>query len=185
MVDVPIQPSAPTVRSLPPHPAAVAVDDYRSLMSAFPTGVAVITTVDDEGKPHGLTCTSLSSVTLAPPTLLVCLHQHSGTLGALGARGGFAVNLLHARARHVAEIFSSGVDDRFGKVAWCAAPRTGAPKLVTDAFAIAECTVTGTHMVGDHAVVLGVVVGVAHVADVPLLYGMRRFDSWSHPSSHG
>jgi flavin reductase (DIM6/NTAB) family NADH-FMN oxidoreductase RutF len=51
-----------------------------------------------------MTCSSVTSVTLLPPTLLVCLRVGSGTLEAVSAHGGFAVNLLHEEARHAAEV---------------------------------------------------------------------------------
>lgn len=157
----------------------VTATRYRDLMSSFPTGVAVISSFDQHGRPHGMTCTSLSSVTLKPPTLLVCLNRHSGTLAALHAYGSFAINLLHARARRAAEIFSGPAPDRFGQVRWRLSSVAGLPWLVEDAFALAECTVRGSSIVGDHEVVLGEVCEVVvHGSDVPLLYGMRQFSTW-------
>jgi flavin reductase (DIM6/NTAB) family NADH-FMN oxidoreductase RutF len=150
--------------------------DYRDLMSAFPTGVAVVTSMDSSGQPRGMTCSSLSSVTLAPPTLLTCLRTDSGTLGAVRHHGGFAVNLLHARGRAAAELFSSAAQDRFGLVRWRPSC-SGLPWLVADAFALAECTVSGMAEVGDHTVVFGAVEKVTMVRDTPLLYGMRRFSA--------
>jgi len=158
--------------------AAVAVDTYRGLMSAFPTGVAVVTAIDAAGRPHGLTCTSLASVTLAPPTLLVSLSVGSGTGMAVAQAGHFAVNLLHARARAAAGVFGQRVPDRFSRVAWRPSPRTRQPWLVQDAFALAECVVVQTRMVADHDVVFGEVVHVEQAIDVPLLCGLRRFCAW-------
>ncbi|MCP2165280.1 flavin reductase family protein [Goodfellowiella coeruleoviolacea] len=156
----------------------VRAADYRLLMSAFPTGVAVVTTLDVDRTPRGLTCTSLASVTLAPPTLLVCLHSASGTLAALRRRGGFAVNLLSAHGRHVAEVFATADTDRFAQVVWQPFGCAGLPWLVNDAFAMAECRVAGTLAVGDHTIVLGEVAAVTQTSGVPLLYGMRRFRAW-------
>jgi flavin reductase (DIM6/NTAB) family NADH-FMN oxidoreductase RutF len=153
-------------------------DDYRLLMSCFPTGVAVVTALDAEGAPHGLTCTSLTSVTLSPPTLLVSLSTGSGTLAALRATGAFAVNLLHARGRPAAEIFSSQVPDRFSRLAWRRFGASGCPWLVDNAFAAAECQVSDSMPVGDHEVVFGTVTRLTHTSDLPLLYGMRQFSSW-------
>jgi flavin reductase (DIM6/NTAB) family NADH-FMN oxidoreductase RutF len=153
-------------------------DGFRSLMSAFPTGVAVVTTLDTDGRPRGLTCSALTSVTVDPPTLLVCLTLRSGTRAAMEARGRFAVNLLHSRARSVAVLFSSPVADRFSRVRWRSSEEEGSPCLVEDAFAYAECSVAGTMAVGDHAIVLGEVKQVAVSADVPLLYGLREFAAW-------
>lgn len=92
MATLPPPPSAPDTATRP-----VPADDFRSLMGAFPTGVAVITTYGADDRPRGLTCSSLSSVTTAPPTLSVWLTTRGETLGALRAYGAFAVNLLHDR----------------------------------------------------------------------------------------
>ena len=100
---------------------SASIDGYRDFMSMFPTGVAVVTALDLYGMPHGLTCTALASVTLNPPTLLVCLHTGSGTLAAVRARGVFAVNLSHSGARGTAELFGSATTDRAGS-AGCIAP---------------------------------------------------------------
>jgi flavin reductase (DIM6/NTAB) family NADH-FMN oxidoreductase RutF len=148
---------------------------FRQFMSTYFTGVAVITALDDDGRPHGLTCNSLTSVTLSPPTLLVCLHVRSGTLAATRSSAGFAVNLLHAGGRRVAELFASAAPDRFDQVCWRGSARLGLPWLVDDAHAMAECRVADTLPVGDHIVVLGRVVGVESGPGSPLLYGMRTF----------
>lgn len=156
----------------------VTAADHRALMSLFPTGVAIITAIDDTGEPHGMTCTSLSSVALSPPTLLVCLNQASGTLRAV--RGGrFAVNLLHARGRKAAEVFSSAVENRFSVVRWRRSEVTGMPWLAEDAHAFAGCVVRESTVVGDHEVVLGEVCEIVQARDLPLLYGMREFSVWT------
>ncbi|MFD7337892.1 flavin reductase family protein [Streptomyces violascens] len=153
---------------------------YRDLMSAFPTGVAVVTSVDAEGSPRGMTCSSLTSVTLEPPTLLVCLRRGSATLDAVNTHGGFAVNLLHADAQHTAELFAGSDPDRFARVYWRRSP-SGLPHLTDDAIAVADCRVAGLFDVGDHTIVLGQVGGISRSDGRPLLYGLRRFAAWPHP----
>lgn len=164
-----------------PELRQVSVVGYKDLMSAFPTGVAVVTAMDADGNPRGMTCSSVASVTLEPPTLLVCLGLGSITLEAAHSCGQFAVNLLHARARHAAEVFSSHVPDRFTQVRWRRLS-SGLPWLAYDAFALAECRITGSVEVGDHAVVLGQVIVISQIPDSPLLYGGRRFLSWGEMS---
>ncbi|RKN08407.1 flavin reductase family protein [Streptomyces radicis] len=154
------------------------IDDYRALMSAFPTGVAVVTSIDENAEPRGATCSSLCSVTLTPPTLLVCLTTRSSTLAAIRDSGRFGVNLLHARARRTAEIFATPVDDRFGQVPWKQLGQGGVPWLIRDAFAVADCRVAGLSAVGSHTIVLGRVAGTHSSPAVPLLYGLRQFSRW-------
>lgn len=152
--------------------------EYRALMSAFPTGVAVITAVDAADRPHGMTCTSLTSVTVSPPILLACLDVRSGTLGAVLGSGAFAVNLLRAGSRRTAEVFASAVPDRFDRAVWRPSRLLGVPWLPADSFAMAECAVRETVDMGDHVIVIGAVLGIDQERDVPLLYGLRGFAPW-------
>lgn len=155
-----------------------SLDGYRDFMTMFPTGVAVVTAVDRDSRPHGMTCTALASVTLRPPTLLVCLNTSSGTLAAIRASGAFAVNLLHSGGRQTAELFGSATPDRFERVLWESSPATSVPLLV-DIVAIAECRVSRVHPVGDHHIVLGEITSTIRAHDIgPLTYGMRQFAKW-------
>lgn len=160
------------------QPRAVPVARYKDLMSAFPTGIAVVTTADAEGNPRGMTCSAMTSVTLQPPTLLVCLRVGSLTLQAARDHSRFAVNLLDARARHVAEVFSAPVPDRFAQIHW-ERLESGLPWLSRDSFAVAECCITGSEVVGDHVIILGQVVFIAQHAGFPLLHWQRRFRTWA------
>src|SRR4051794_32353003 len=115
--------------------------DFRSFMAGFPTGVAVVATVAAGGAPRGMTCSSVCSVTLSPPTLLVCLRAASPTLDAVLDRATFAVNLLHEQAQPVAQLFASGSVDRFDRVRWRSESTDGGPHLLDDAHAVADCRV--------------------------------------------
>lgn len=163
-------------------PTTVTADRYRSLMSAFPTGVAVVTAVGAAGHPCGMTCSSLTSVALDPPTLLVCLRLGTRTERAVRTSGTFAVNLLSSTALATAELFAGPVADRFSRVRWAWSP-SGLPRLTADAFAVAECAVTQGNDVSDHAVVFGRVERVTQSPATPLLYGLRRFCAWNPAES--
>ncbi|MEU4805243.1 flavin reductase family protein [Actinosynnema sp. NPDC023587] len=171
-------------RSVPATPVA----DFRALMSHFPTGVAIITTTAPDGSPRGMTVSSVCSVTLSPPTLLVCLRNGSPTLGAVLATGAFAVNFLHGNARPVAELFASGAPDRFDLIPWRQEAGAAGPHLVEDAHAVADCRVSRTEPVGDHTVVFGETFHVARESGhLPLLYGLREYQVWQagKPAENG
>ncbi|QQQ79084.1 flavin reductase family protein [Saccharothrix sp. 6-C] len=158
---------------------AIEIAEFRTLMSHFPTGVAVVTTTGEDDSPRGMTVSSVCSVTLSPPTLLVCLRNGSPTLDAVVARGAFAVNFLHGDAKPVAELFASGAPDRFDLVPWLVPPSGGGPHLVRDAHAVVDCRVSRTEAVGDHTVVFGEAFQVAQEhGHLPLLYGMREYRVW-------
>ncbi|GAA4545301.1 flavin reductase family protein [Amycolatopsis samaneae] len=166
---------------VPETPPAEPSARFRSLMATFPSGVAVVTAFEPGGRPWGMTCSSMCGVALDPPTLLVCLRRDSPTLGATLLTSTFTVNLLHSGARATAELFASGRADRFSLVRWRRDGDRGGPRLIDDAHAIADCGVTRTVAAGDHVVVFGEVseVELRVAAPTPLLYGLRRFSSWS------
>lgn len=154
----------------------------RELMSRFPTGVSVVTTVDQNGSPQGMTCSSLASVCLSPPILLACMRTDSRTCSAVQQRRHFAVNLLNEDASEVAKLFSSYDADRFGRVEWGYSP-TGLPWLMRYASGVADCMVAKEAEVGDHTVVFGRLQRLRVGNGRPLMYGMRRFFMSAHASA--
>jgi flavin reductase (DIM6/NTAB) family NADH-FMN oxidoreductase RutF len=166
--------SDPPVRSLPSHVAA-----FMDLMSSFPAGVVVVTTVSPEGILYGMTCSSMVSVTLAPPTLLVSLRSSSPTLEAIRQRGCFAVNLLNVDGVYAARLFSSPTPSRFSRIAWKASPVMRLPWLIEHAFAYVDCRLAETYPVGDHMLTIGHVTIIHQSAGQPLLYGQRRYSAFS------
>ena len=79
--------------SMPPV-STIHATELRAAMGRFATGVAVVTATHPELGPFGSTANSVSSVSLDPPLVLVCLKLESETLAALEAAGAFAVNVL-------------------------------------------------------------------------------------------
>lgn len=162
-------------------PGSVVTADassFMDLMAGFPTGVTIVSTFGKGSAPIGMTCTSMCSVSVRPPTLLVCLRRGSPTLAAIQERGSFTVSLLNAKAQAIAELFASGAPDRFDRVSWGVADGFSAPHLVDDAAGIAECRVRDVVDIADHAMVVGSVVNVAQAQGRPLLRGLRRYTEW-------
>jgi flavin reductase (DIM6/NTAB) family NADH-FMN oxidoreductase RutF len=149
------------------------------MMQGFPSGVAIVTATNLTGQPWGMTCSSVCSVTLEPPTLLVCLRAESPTLAAILVRGKFAVNILHEGAQATAELFASGNPNRFDQVRWYLDCDCAGPHLRDDNLAVADCRLGKTFLVGDHVVVFGEIFNVSRRSGYrPLLYGLRRYGSW-------
>lgn len=167
---------------IPAEVAAACVDDdtFRSIMSAFPTGVTVVTTLDEQDRPCGLTCSAACSVSRTPPLLLVCLHSHSRVLAAIRRRECFGVNFLRDNRAATSALFAARNPDRFGLVAWRPSRLGGLPLLPADTIAYAECRLVGTLAAGDHTALVGAIVDGRAEGDTlgPLMYWRRRYGGW-------
>jgi len=150
---------------------------FREFMSSFYTGVTIVTTTDDTGTTHAMTCTSLASVTLEPPTLLVCLDSTSGTLRAILDSHRFAVNILGRDAPATAEFFSSPAPRDQSTAHQIHSPTLAQPWLPEESLAMAECTLASTLVVGTHTVVFGTVQSSACTPSTPLIYGHRSYQT--------
>lgn len=147
-------------------------------MSAFPTGVAIVTTLDEDGEPKGLTTNAICSVSADPPMLLVCVDKTSRTLAALRHARRFVVNFMSDGCADLCALFASKADDKFAAVAW-EPGLGGVPCLVEQALAIAECRTEQELEAGDHLVLTGVV-EAGRPPDperVPILYYRRSYGS--------
>lgn len=143
-------------------------------MRALSSGVTIVACGEGQRRA-GCTVTALSSLSLTPPTLIVCLAKASSTLSGLRESGAFSVNLLAARHEALAQRFSgrSGLHGsrRFDGVEW-ATLATGAP-ILADATAAFDCLVEEIIERHSHAIVLGAVVSLREGADEPALAHWR------------
>ena len=165
----------------PPNDEERAVDRqaFFEIMAAFPSGVAIVTTLDADGLPRGLTTTAVSSVSAAPPTLLVCVDLGSRTLAALRASRRFVVNFMAANRSHLCLEFASKAEDKFAGVSW--RPTDGGlPLLHEDAIAWAECQTVHDMEIGDHAMLVALVEdGGVDPDHAPLMYYRRSWGVWT------
>ncbi|MGN6847942.1 MAG: flavin reductase family protein [Sphingomicrobium sp.] len=146
----------------------------RDALGCFATGVTVVTCVDEEGRPAGLTVNSFTSVSLDPPLLLVCVHKRAASADALVGAPCFAINVLQTGQQPASITFSTRVDDRFGDTPWSCA-EGGAP-ILADSLCVFECERYAAYDGGDHHILVGQVVKASFDAGVdPLLYFRGRY----------
>ncbi|MEV1330427.1 flavin reductase family protein [Micromonospora costi] len=154
----------------PPQGDLVDEQAFRSAMAALPTGVSVITTADGEGV-WGMTVGSLTSLSLRPPLLLVCLHRGSTTLELLAREGRFAVSVLAQDQHDVADAFAR---PRTRAAATSCTTADGLP-VIAGAVAWFTCQHRHTYTSGDHAIVIGAVAHAEQRAGDPLLRHASRY----------
>lgn len=128
----------------------------RDAMGCFATGVTIVTTIDAEGTPAGLTANSFTSVSLDPPLLLVCIANTSGTAPMLRDAVHFGVNVLQIGQQPASNRFAARGEDRFANLPW-APGQTGVPLLESSLVSF-ECQTESLHEAGDHFILVGRVV---------------------------
>jgi flavin reductase (DIM6/NTAB) family NADH-FMN oxidoreductase RutF len=153
-----IVPDPPGRSQLVTLAGGVEADLLRSTMGQFATGVTVITTRDASGRPFGTTVNAVSSVSLRPPLVLACLRQESETLSALLERRRFAINVLHSSQTELSDRFAQ----RNAADAWDAVAHRSVAEIpvLEGSLATLECELHDVADGGDHAVVVGHVVGL-------------------------
>ena len=167
----------PPLKALPPE---FSERDFRQALGMFATGVTVITARTPEGVLVGLTANSFNSVSLAPPLVLWSLSRAAASLPQLTAGSHYAVNILAADQKLLAERFASkSVVDRFSGVAFTEG--SGGAPLLHGAAASFECFNRSRYEEGDHVIFVGEVERCTHRAGAsPLLYHGGKFYT-EHP----
>ncbi|GAB3939243.1 hypothetical protein GCM10029976_055090 [Kribbella albertanoniae] len=124
----------------------------RTAFASLATAVAVVTTVDRNG-PQGMTVSSLCTLSLDPPRLLLACSCASRTLAAILDNGRYAVNVLTSGQAELASRFAAPFDlPKFDSVAWSA--HAGLPVL--DGCAVVYgATIDEAVTTGDHSVLIG------------------------------
>jgi flavin reductase (DIM6/NTAB) family NADH-FMN oxidoreductase RutF len=150
---------------------------FRNAMRQLPGGVSVIT-VGHEDDRSGMTVTSVSSLSVEPPTLIVCANKQSSTWALMRRYGAFGVNVLASNQQHIADRFSGhdGVKGpaRYNGEDWITLV-TGTP-LLANALAIIDCNIENTIERHSHAIVIGWVQAVRiHNAGPGLVYWQGRY----------
>ncbi|MDT0507611.1 flavin reductase family protein [Novosphingobium sp. MMS21-SN21R] len=142
---------------------------YRSVLGAWPTGVCVITSVDGDGRRHGLVVGSFSSISLDPPLVGFFPDKRSSTWPSIALTGRFCVNVLGADQLDLCKRFAARADDKFAELAHGHSP-SGLPVL-DDAIAWIDCRIERVEDIGDHLLVVGEVEALARREEgTPLLF---------------
>jgi flavin reductase (DIM6/NTAB) family NADH-FMN oxidoreductase RutF len=144
--------------------------DIRKAFGLRPEPVCAITTCDEWGERIGMTATAVTSVSLDPPMLLVCVKSKALIASSLRAGMPFVVHFLTAQQEEIARRLASPIEDKFQGVSH-RMNATGAARL-DEAGAILECEPSQIHEAGDHIIVIGHVtrVDVSATDAPPLLF---------------
>lgn len=148
----------------------------RRVAGTFATGVTAITTLVD-GEPRGCAANAVTSLSLDPPLMLVCLARTSNTHASLRDSRVFAINILDqsAESRALCRLFASRSTEKFSEIAF----RRGKIEVPILAVAMSwmECELVDSYDSGDHTIFIGRVLAAEDAERMPLLYFRGQFGS--------
>jgi flavin reductase (DIM6/NTAB) family NADH-FMN oxidoreductase RutF/pimeloyl-ACP methyl ester carboxylesterase len=161
-------------RESPEYRAGSDARTFRDALGCFATGVTVVTAIDSDGVPIGLTANSFTSVSLDPPLLLVCIANSSGSAAILRGADHFAVNVLQIGQQPTSNRFAGKGEDRFAATPW-EIGEFGTPVLVGSLGSF-ECARDAVHEGGDHFILVGrVLKAIFEPRRDPLLYFRGKY----------
>src|SRR6266849_1382855 len=141
---------------------------FRQLLGRFATGVTVVTARDPGGRPVGMTASSVASVSLEPPLVLVSVDRTNDMYPALQVAKRFVLNVLAADQEAISRRFAEEHPNRFDSIGYRETVH-GIPVL-EGVLASIECEKQAETPGGDHTVFFGLVTGGAVSDRRPLLY---------------
>ena len=150
-----------------PPAQVIEVCELRQAMRGVASTVSVVTArLGDEFA--GATVTSVTSVALGPPAMLVCVNRMTRLHGTIVAAGSFGINFLATRHQNVADAFGGQqLENRFSCGAW---DLSGETPVLRDALATILCKVENTVDFGTHTIFIGRVRSAAVSEGPPLIY---------------
>jgi len=143
-------------------------NELRRVMGHFATGVTVITTRSKSGKLHGLTANALTSVSLAPPLLLICVDKKADSYPSFEESKVFTVNILASDQEGVSRRFAVSGGNKFEGVSHRIGAN-GAP-ILEGTLGYLECAIVNGLDGGDHTIYLGEVLQAETREAKPLLF---------------
>jgi len=142
---------------------------FRRVAGSWATGVAVVTTVDADGRPFGLTMSAVSSLSLDPPQFLICVDRRADSLPALERSRLFCINLLGRGQEELSRRFASTIADKFGGMPHHRLAVSGLPVLA-GVIGFVACRVGALLPGGDHVIIIGDVLQAETFGGEPLVH---------------
>lgn len=146
----------------------IDLGEFRRALSCFATGVAVVTTLDQNGDRAGMTISSFNSVSLDPPLVLWSISEDAFSYDVFVNAEYFAVNVLTMEQQHLSERFATKGKDKFDGLE-CSVGLHGAP-IFPDYAACFECRTEHQHPGGDHKIIVGRVLRLEDRETAPLIF---------------
>ncbi|MDT9594210.1 flavin reductase family protein [Nocardioides zeae] len=147
-------------------------DLLKQVNRRFVTGVTLVTAMDGD-TPRGLAVNAFASISLDPPTVMVCVQRTSSTHDCLFRARHLAINIASVEQMDVLGVFASKTPDKFADVAWTPGPH-GSPVLAGSS-AVMEVEIRERLQASTHTVFICRVVAAEVSEAAPVVYSAGGF----------
>lgn len=149
--------------------------ELRRAFSCFATGVTVITGVDQNGKPVGITISSFNTVSLNPPLVLWSIGSQSDLCNSFRIGQKQLIHVLDVNQKDLALVFAKQLDKNNIQMEHQIKP-SGLMRLA-NCLAYFECETIAVHEGGDHHIIVARVLSIEQDSDRhPLLFAQSQFN---------
>ena len=142
--------------------------NLRNVLSKFATGVTVVSTIDCDGKPIGMTVNSFTSVSLDPPLVLWSIGINQPSYDAFLNAKGYSVSILSKDQKDICDLFSSPIENKFSDIDYTLTDN-GFP-IIQKSLAWFDCLKWNNYPGGDHQILVGEIKNFYADENDPLIF---------------
>jgi len=152
-----------------------STQELRRAFSCFATGVTVITGIDQNGKPVGITISSFNTVSLNPPLVLWSIGSQSDLCNSFRIGQKQLIHVLDVNQKDLALVFAKQLNKNNIQMEHQIKP-SGLMRLA-NCLAYFECETIAVHEGGDHHIIVARVLSIEQDSDrYPLLFAQSQFN---------
>lgn len=151
--------------------------ELRKALASYATGIAVVSTICEKGKPVGMTINSFASVSLAPPMILWSIDKDSVFFDVFNNASHFAIHVLRQDQQDLSNHFATPNEDNFAAIDH----ESGLADLplLTSYVTCFQCRAEFRYEGGDHIIIVGHVMDVDHRPSDPLIFHGSQYKTLS------
>jgi flavin reductase (DIM6/NTAB) family NADH-FMN oxidoreductase RutF len=148
--------------------------ELRQGFASFATGVTVITCLDPDGHPHGITISSFNTVSLEPPLILWSLNQQSRLMPYFEIGHRQLIHVLERSQEDLAMHFAKVKEKQFDSISH--QTTESGLEQVNGCVAYYECETVSVHTGGDHNIIVAKVLNLKNYPErKPLIFARSKF----------
>jgi len=143
---------------------------FRQAWGNFATGVALVTTIEQDGTVHGMTANGVASISLDPMLVMVCVGHKAKTYPIIKESGRYGINILSEYQEPIGSFYASSESETTHE------PNTrfhfteSGTAFLDGALSSMDCNVVRHYDEGDHTIFIGEVESIEVKSGSPLIF---------------